>query len=139
MTTIWIQLLVPRCVVRHAGILRCGCLFSLYFPSLSCLLMCYLQQGATPVMLAAGKGHTGVVDLLVHKYNCSLTEVTTVSVFNVLGCQSSVGVSCLVSVSLPSFQSRDSDIWGVGLESFHSEQQGQSPLNLSFLLTRAEK
>ena len=91
------------------------------------------------MMLAAGKGHTDVVDLLVHKYNCSLTEVTTVSVFNVFGCQSSAGVSCLVSVSLPSFQSKDSGIWGVGLESFHSEQQGQSPLNLSFLLTRAEK
>ena len=45
-------------------------------------------------MLAAGKGHTGVVDLLVHKYNCSLTEVDTVSAFNVLGCQSSVVVSC---------------------------------------------
>ena len=45
-------------------------------------------------MLAAGKGHTGVVDLLVHKYNCSLTEVTKVSAFNVLCCQSSVGVSC---------------------------------------------
>ena len=24
--------------------------------------------GTTPVMLAAGKGHTGVVDRLVHKY-----------------------------------------------------------------------
>ena len=46
------------------------------------------------MMLAAGKGHTGVVDLLVHKYNCSLTEVTTVSAFDVLGCQSSVVVSC---------------------------------------------
>ena len=48
----------------------------------------------TPVMLAAGKGHTGVVDLLIHKYNCSLTEVTKVSAFDVFGCQSSVGVSC---------------------------------------------
>ena len=46
------------------------------------------------MMLAAGKGHTGVVDLLVHKYNCSLTEVNTVSAFGVLGCQSSVVVSC---------------------------------------------
>ena len=45
------------------------------------------------MMLAAVKGHTGVVDLLVHKYNCSLTEVDTVSAFDVLGCQSSVGVS----------------------------------------------
>ena len=58
-----------------------------------CLLLCFLQSGVTPVMLAAGKGHTGVVDLLVHKYNCSLTEVTTVSAFDVLGCQSPVGVS----------------------------------------------
>ena len=68
--------------------------FSLCFHSCSCLLMCYLQKGVTPVMLAAFKGHTGVVDLLVHKYNCSLTEVATVSVFDVLGCQSSLGVSC---------------------------------------------
>ena len=58
----------------------------------------------TPVMLAAGKGHTGVVDLLVHKYNCSLAEVTTVSAFDVLGCQSPVGVSCPMSVSLFSCQ-----------------------------------
>ena len=36
------------------------------------------------MMLAACEGHTGVVDLLVHKYNCSLTEVTTVSAFDVL-------------------------------------------------------
>ena len=46
------------------------------------------------MMLAAFKGHTGVVDLLVRKYNCSLTEVDTVSAFDVLGCQSSVVVSC---------------------------------------------
>ena len=45
-----------------------------------CLLMCLLQEGMTPVMLAAGTGHTGVVDLLVHKYNCSLAEVDKVSV-----------------------------------------------------------
>ena len=58
-----------------------GVYISLHFHSRSCLLMCYLQKGATPVMLAAGEGHTGVVDLLVHKYNCSLTEVDTVSAF----------------------------------------------------------
>ena len=51
-------------------------------------------------MIAAFKGHTGVVDLLVHKYNCSLTEVNKVSAFDVLGCQSPVGVSCPMSVSL---------------------------------------
>ena len=56
--------------------------------------MCFLQSGVTPVMLAAGKGHTGVVDLLVHKYNCSLTEVTKVSAFDVLGCQSPVALIC---------------------------------------------
>ena len=74
--------------------IRCGCLCFPHFHSHSCRLMCYLQKGATPVMLAAGKGHTGVVDLLVHKYNCSLTEVATVSAFDVLGCQCPVGVSC---------------------------------------------
>ena len=47
----------------------------------------YLVKRSTPVMLAAGKGHTGVVDLLVHKYNCSLTEVDTVCDFTtVLRC-----------------------------------------------------
>ena len=61
---------------------------SLHFHSWPCLLLCFLQQGMTPVMLAAGKGHTGVVDLLVHKYNCSLAEVDDVSVFIVLDCQS---------------------------------------------------
>ena len=55
-------------------------------------------------MVAAFHGHTGVVDLLVHKYNCSLTEVDKVSAFDVLGCQSSVGVSCPMSVSLFSCQ-----------------------------------
>ena len=45
------------------------------------------------MMLAASEGHTGVVDL-VHKYNCSLTEVDSVSAFDVLDCQSSVVVSC---------------------------------------------
>ena len=54
----------------------------------------------TPVMLAAGKGHTGVVDLLVHKYNCSLTEVNKVSTFVVMDCQSLVGVGSHVSVSI---------------------------------------
>ena len=38
-------------------------------------------------MLAAGRGHTGVVDLLVHKYNCSLAEVDKVGVLYILGCQ----------------------------------------------------
>ena len=79
--------------------------FSLHFHSHSCLLMCYLQQGVTPVMVAAGNGHTGVVDLLVHKYNCSLTEVTTVSAFDVLGCQCPMGgfvgfCRCELSVSV---------------------------------------
>ena len=33
--------------------------------------------GATPVMLAAGKGHTGVVDRLVHKYIRAAQELFT--------------------------------------------------------------
>ena len=40
------------------------------------------------MMLAAGKGHTGIVDLLVHKYNCSLAEVDKVGLLYILGCQS---------------------------------------------------
>ena len=58
----------------------------------------------TPVMLAAGKGHTDVADMLVHKYNCSLTDVNKVREFDILCCQSPVGVTCheWTSVSLPS-------------------------------------
>ena len=33
--------------------------------------------GATPVMLAAGKGHTGVVDRIVHKYIRAAQELFT--------------------------------------------------------------
>ena len=71
---------------------------------LPCILVCFLQRGLTPVMLAVAKGHTDVVDMLVHKYNCSLTEVTKVSAFDVLRCHSPVGVRChkCTSVSLPS-------------------------------------
>ena len=70
------------------------------------LTLCFLKAAMTPVMLAAGKGHTGVVDMLVHKYNCSLTNVNKVSEFDVLCCQSPVGVRChkCTSVSLPSCQ-----------------------------------
>ena len=85
----------------------CGyCLSSI--PS-TCLLLCFLKAGRTPVMLAAGKGHTGVVDMLVHKYNCSLTEIDKVSTFDVLWCQSPVGVRChkCTSASLPSCQCVD--------------------------------
>ena len=63
-------------------------------PLFACHFLCYLQQGVTPVMLAAGEGHTDIVDLLIHKYKCSLTEVTKVGAFDILGCQSYVGVSC---------------------------------------------
>ena len=48
------------------------------------------------MMLAAGKGHTGVVDLLVHKYNCSLTEVDKVGVLYILGCQSLYICMCIL-------------------------------------------
>ena len=49
------------------------------------LLLCFLKADNTPVMLAAGKGHADVVDMLVHKYNCSLSDVTNkVSAFDVL-------------------------------------------------------
>ena len=81
--------------------------------SWSCLLLCFLKAGMTPVMLAALKGHTDVVDMLVHKYNCSLTDVTNkVSAFDVLCCQSPVGVRCdmCTSVSLPSLVCRLSEV-----------------------------
>ena len=48
------------------------------------------------MMLAAGKGHTGVVDLLVHKYNCSLTEVGEVGALYILGCQSLYICMCIL-------------------------------------------
>ena len=70
-------------------------------------------------MLAAFKGHTGVVDMLVHKYSCSLSDVTNeVSAFDVLCCQSPVGVRChkCTSVSLPSLVPRLSEVISVGVE-----------------------
>ena len=51
----------------------------------------------TPVMLAAYKGHTGVVDMLVDQYNTPLTDVNKVSAFEVLVYQSPVqvcGITC---------------------------------------------
>ncbi len=66
----------------------------LHIHSRSCSLLCFLKFAMTPVMLAAYKGRAGVVDLLVDKYKCSLTDVNIVSVFDVLGCQSPVSVSC---------------------------------------------
>ena len=72
------------CMLRRCGIYIYLCTFTIG----PCLLMCFLQRGMTPVMLAAGKGHTGIVDLLVHKYNCSLAEVDKVGVLYILGCQS---------------------------------------------------
>ena len=40
------------------------------------------------MMVAAGKGHTGVVDMLVNQYNCPLTDINKVSAFDVLAYQS---------------------------------------------------
>ena len=40
------------------------------------------------MMLAAYEGHTGVVDMLVDQYNCPLTDISKVSAFDVLACQS---------------------------------------------------
>ena len=39
------------------------------------------------MILAAYKGHTDVVDMLVDQYNCPLTDVNNVSAFDVLACQ----------------------------------------------------
>ena len=87
--------------------------------SWSCFMLCFLKMARTPVMLAALKGHTGVVHMLVHKYNCSLSDVTNeVSAFGVLCCQSPVGVRChkCTSVSLPSLVPRLSEVISVGAE-----------------------
>ena len=63
--------------------------------SWSCLLLCFLKTARTPVMVAALKGHTDVVDMLAHKYNCSLSDVTNeVSAFDVLCCQPHIGMRC---------------------------------------------
>ena len=76
---------------------KCGIyIYLCTFTTGPCLLMHFLQKGATPVMLAAGKGHTGVVDLLVHKYNCSLAEVNEVGVLYILGCQSLYICMCIL-------------------------------------------
>ena len=47
----------------------------------------------SPVMLAAGKGHTDIVDMLVDQYNCPLTDMKKVSAFDVLAYQS-IGLWC---------------------------------------------
>ena len=57
-------------------------------PSFCLILPCfqYVQDGRTPVLLAAFSGHTSIVDLLVDQYHCSLTDVDNVSALDVLQC-----------------------------------------------------
>ena len=64
------------------------------------LLPCFLcvQNGRTPVLLAALKGHTSIIELLVDQYHCSLTDIDNVSALDVL--QSSHAPLCLVRLML---------------------------------------
>ena len=52
----------------------------------------------TPVLVAALKGHTSIIELLVDQYHCSLTDVNNVSALDVL--QSSHAPLWLVELML---------------------------------------
>ena len=58
----------------------CGLVYSLYLCILvvSCVSSCidyvYLQDGLTPLMLAAQFGSLSVAELLVEKYKCDVNE-----------------------------------------------------------------
>ena len=70
-------------------------------PSSSCiLLLCflYVQDGITPVLVAALNGHNTIIELLVDQYHCSLTDVDIVSALDVLQC--SHAPLCLVGIML---------------------------------------
>ena len=63
-------------------LMTCGDMFSAHSLSLFPLLLsllCFLQWGFTPVLRAAYHGNHNVIDVLVERYNCSLSEVTNVS------------------------------------------------------------
>ena len=57
-------------------------------PPFCSILPCFLyaQDGTTPVLGAAFKGHTSIIELLVDQYHCSLTDVDNVSALEVLQC-----------------------------------------------------
>ena len=52
----------------------------------------------TPVLRAAFKGHTSIIELLVDQYHCSLTDINNVSALDVLQC--SHAPLCLVGLML---------------------------------------
>ena len=63
-------------------LMTCGDMLSAHSLSLFPLvlsLLCFLQGGYTPVLIAAYTGNHNVIDVLVERYKCSLSEVTNVS------------------------------------------------------------
>ena len=81
--------------------MTCSDMTVLTCPPPSCIiLLCflYVQDGATPVLRAAFKGHNPIIELLVDHYHCSLTDIDNVSALDVLQC--SHAPLCLVRLML---------------------------------------
>ena len=79
----------------------CSDMTVLTCPPPSCIILpcfLYVQTGMTPVLLAAFRGHTSIIELLVDQYHCSLTDVNNVSALDVLQC--SHAPLCLVGLML---------------------------------------
>ena len=53
------------------------CMLSLHYVPLS--VLCFLQWGRTPLLMAAYKGRNAFIDVLMDKYDCSVTDVDNVS------------------------------------------------------------
>ena len=81
--------------------MTCSDMTVLTCPPPSCVILpcfLYVQDGRTPVLLAALKGHNSIIELLVDQYHCSLTDVNKVSALDVLQC--SHAPLCLVGLML---------------------------------------
>ena len=81
--------------------MTCSDMTVLTCPPPSCIILpyfLYVQDGRTPVFLAALTGHTSIIKLLVDQYHCSLTDVNNVSALD--GLQCSHALLCLVGLML---------------------------------------
>ena len=56
------------------------CMLSLHsVPLLLLSMLCFLQGGRTPLLMAAFCGRNAFIDVLMDKYHCSVTDVDNVS------------------------------------------------------------